>query len=82
MIRKNVKRFPGDIMLKQWLLLIDDTFQYEIGKSNHQCAEPGIFLEERHHVVLHAGIPVGIFFGNKWRPGRLPGSLRKRVAHN
>ena len=47
------------------LFLIDDALEHEIGKPHYQCTEPGIFLEQRHNVVLHAGIPVGIFFAMK-----------------
>ena len=47
------------------LFLIDHALQHKIGKPHDKCTKPCIFLEQRHHVVVDAGIPVGIFVALK-----------------
>lgn len=62
--------WPGSLVL----FLIDDALKDEVGQPHHQCTQACIFLKQGHDVVLHAGIPVGVFFAMKrgCGPGRLP----------
>ena len=62
--------WPGSLVL----FLIDDALENQVGQPHYQCTEPCIFLKQGHDVVLHAGIPVAVFFAMKrgCGPGRLP----------